>query len=268
MIETSAIAATQRRKFPAVFLLIDDGSGASLGSNTHMNNPLVSIILPTRNGERFLDQALDSVFRQEYAPYELLVVDDHSTDRSAEMAKGCAGVRFLPNPGRGVGCAWNAGIAASSGELVAFLAQDDLWLPEKLARQVAFMWEQPSVDYSLTWTHTFLEPGDTPPAGCRTDRLGQDSFFLLMEALMVRRPVFDRIGGFNEELTSGQDMDWFARASDAGLVMAKMREVLVRRRIHCANATFDPKMAREGNQNILRIARASILRKQHRGGAE
>ena len=177
-------------------------------------------------------------------------------------------MQFLPNPGRGVGCAWNAGIAGSSGELVAFLAQDDLWLPGKLSRQVAFMGEQPTVDYSLTWNHTFLEPGDTLPAGCRTERLGRDSFALLMEALMVRRPVFNRIGKFNEELTSAQDMDWFARASDAGLVMAKMRDVLVRRRIHSANATFDPKMAREGISNILRIARASILRKQHRGGTD
>lgn len=227
-----------------------------------MNNPLVSIILPIRNGERFLDQALDSVFLQDYAPCELLVVDDHSIDRSPEMATARAGVRVLRNPGRGVGCAWNAGIAASSGDLIAFLAQDDLWLPGKLARQVAFMEERPRVDYSVTWNHTFLEPGDSPPAGCRIERLGLDSFSLLMEALMVRRSVFDRIGGFNEKLTSAQDMDWFARASDAGLVMARMREVLVRRRIHCANATFDPKMAREANLNILRIARASIHRKR------
>lgn len=233
-----------------------------------MNNPLVSIILPIRNGERFLDQALDSVFLQDYTPYELLVVDDHSTDRSAEIANCRAGVRFLANPGRGVGCAWNAGIASSSGELVAFLAQDDLWLPGKLARQVALMQEQPGVDYSLTWNHTFLEPGDSPPPGCRTERLDLDSFSLLMEALMVRTSVFDRIGGFNEKLTSAQDMDWFARASDAGLVMGRIEEVLVRRRIHDSNATFDPKMAREGNVNILRIARASILRKQHRDGAE
>lgn len=233
-----------------------------------MNNPLVSIILPIRNGERFLDQALDSVFLQNYAPYELLVIDDHSTDRSAEIAMCRAGVRFLSNPGRGVGCAWNAGIASSSGDLIAFLAQDDVWLPGKLARQVAFMQKQPGVDYSLTRNHTFLEPGDTPPAGCRTERLGLDSFSLLIEALMVRRSVFDRIGGFNEKLTSAQDMDWFARASDAGLVMARMEDVLVRRRVHGGNATFDPKMAREGNANILRIARASILRKQHRGGAD
>ena len=232
-----------------------------------MHNPLVSVILPTRNGERFLDQALDSVFRQDYAPYELLVIDDHSTDRSAEMARSRAGVRVLANPGRGVACAWNAGIAAASGELVAFLAQDDLWLPGKLARQVACMSEHPDADYSLTWSHTFLEAGDTPPVGCRTERLGRDGFALLMEALMVRRRVFDRVGGFDEALTSGHDMDWFARASDAGLVMARIEEVLVQRRIHGANATFNPQMAQEGNLNLLRIARASILRKQRRPGA-
>jgi hypothetical protein len=124
------------------------------------------------------------------------------------------------------------------------------------------MSEQRSVDYSLTWSHIFLEQDDPPPAGCRIDLLGRDGFFLLMEALMVRRPVFDRIGKFDEELTSGQDMDWFARANDAGLLMAEVREVLLRRRVHSANSTFDPKMAQEGNLNLLRIARASILRKR------
>ncbi len=232
------------------------------------HNPLVSIILPTRNGERFLDQALDCVFRQDHSPYELLVIDDHSTDRSVEIAGKRPGVRFLPNPGRGVGCAWNAGIRAASGPLIAFFAQDDLWPPDKLSRQVACLSEQPDADYCVTCSHTFLEPGDSPPAGCRTERLGRDDFALLMEALMVRRPVFDRIGGFDEALTSGQDLDWFSRASDAGLVMARLNEVLLRRRIHSANSTFDPRMAREGNLNLLKIARASILRKQQRPDAE
>lgn len=231
-----------------------------------MHDALVSIILPIKNGERFLEQALDSVFRQTYTHFELIVIDDGSTDRSAAIARAREGVRFLTCEGRGVASAWNTGIAAARARLVAFQAQDDLWLPDKLRVQVAYMQARPEVDYSLTRAHTFLEPGDDIPPGCRRELLGHDGFGLLMEALMVRKTAFDRIGLFNTELKTAQDGDWFARAADGGLRMGRIEQVLLKRRIHNANATFSPSAAREGNESLLAIMRASIKRKQQAPG--
>ena len=101
-----------------------------------MTGPLVSVIVPVHNGARFLAAALDSVAAQDYGSMEILVVDDGSSDNSAEIAASYR-VRLLQQPNRGVAEARNAGVAESSGELLAFLDQDDLWLERKVSRQVS-----------------------------------------------------------------------------------------------------------------------------------
>jgi len=222
----------------------------------------VSIILPIKNGERFLDQALDSIFNQTYEAFELIVVDDGSTDRSAELARAREGVRYVVSERDGVAHAWNTGIAEARGSLIAFQAQDDLWLPDKLRVQVGYMKEHPEIDYSLTWTHTFHEPGDAVPPGCRAEQLGTDGYGLLMEAMMVRKAALDRVGVFDTELTTSQDGDWFARAADGGLRLGVIEKVLLKRRVHSANATFDSNAAKEGDRNLLAVMRASIRRKK------
>ena len=121
-----------------------------------MNHPLVSVILPVLNGERFLRQALESVFQQKYDPLEVIVVDAPSTDRSAAIAQSFPGVRVIPQRGDGVAAARNTGIEASSGSLIAFHASDDIWTPDKLRVQVGYMQEHPEVDYSVAHMINFL----------------------------------------------------------------------------------------------------------------
>src|SRR5271168_2771000 len=103
--------------------------------------PLVSVVVPVFAGERFVGDALDSVAVQTYPHVETIVVDDGSPDRSVEVASSRSGVRVLRERHRGVAAARNAGLAAARGELVAFLDQDDLWRPSKLALQVALLSE-------------------------------------------------------------------------------------------------------------------------------
>lgn len=105
--------------------------------------PLVSAVVPVHNGERFLAAALDSVLFQDYEPLEVIVVDDGSTDRSAEVASSRP-VRLLRQENAGMAAARNAGIAHASGELVAFIDADDEWLPEAVARQAAVLAKEPS----------------------------------------------------------------------------------------------------------------------------
>src|SRR5436309_14667644 len=108
------------------------------------SKPLVSVVIPVYNGERYLADAIQSVLDQTYRNFEVIVVDDGSTDRSAEIAKRFGeAVRYVYRTNGGVCKARNAGIAAARGAYIAFLDQDDLWLHDKLAAQVAYLDSHP-----------------------------------------------------------------------------------------------------------------------------
>ena len=122
---------------------------------------LISVIVPIHNGERFLGEALDSIAAQDYDAIEVIVVDDGSTDGGPALA-AARDVQLLHQEQRGAGAARNAGIAVARGEILAFLAQDDLWLPSKLRLQVEILTAIRKA--SASRSSYFLEPGATVPA--------------------------------------------------------------------------------------------------------
>src|SRR5215469_8348389 len=108
------------------------------GESFTMKSPLVSCIVPVFNGEQYLAEALDSILTQTYRPLEIIVADDGSTDGTAAVvARYGNRVRYLFQPNAGTAAACNLGIKAAQGDFIGFLAADDLWHPEKLARQLA-----------------------------------------------------------------------------------------------------------------------------------
>src|SRR5689334_8794235 len=119
--------------------------------NENRSAPLVSVVLIFLNEERFLSEAIDSVLVQTYSNWELLLVDDGSVDGSSRIAKQYAEqnterVRYVEHPGhenRGMSASRNLGIQNASGEFIAFLDADDVWLPNKLRRQLAILSEHP-----------------------------------------------------------------------------------------------------------------------------
>jgi glycosyltransferase involved in cell wall biosynthesis len=137
-----------------------------------ISQPLVSVVVPVRNGERFLGEALDSVLAQDYEPVELIVVDDGSTDGSGDIA-GARGAHVIRQEGGGLAAARNAGLAAAQGELVAFIDADDVWLPGKLVRQVEYLLDRPDVGFraplapSCPWLTAGRSPaGKSPGSTC------------------------------------------------------------------------------------------------------
>ena len=223
----------------------------------------VSVILAVRNGEQYLATALDSVFAQDLPAAEVIVVDGQSTDSTAATARSYPGVRYLWQEGRGVADAWNTGIAAATGELIAFMSHDDLWLPQKLSHQVKFMQDHPDLQYTITLVRYFLQEGQTPPPGFRRELLSAEPAGLCMETLMARRSVFDRIGGFDESFQPvGEDTDWFARAIDSGIQMAVVPEVLLEKRVH--NESTVATSMQQQNRLLRRAVRSAIDRKHAR----
>jgi glycosyltransferase involved in cell wall biosynthesis len=219
----------------------------------------VSVILVARNGERFIAEALASVFVSEMKPLEVLVIDGGSTDRTVEIARAFPLTRVVAQAGTGIAGAYNQGIDVARAEFIAFISHDDIWEPGKLDRQIAFMREHPGLGYTVSMVRHFLDAGAQIPVGFRAELLDRAVPGLIMEALVARKSVFGQVGLFDPRFTVSEDTDWFARARDAGVPMAVLPEVLVRKRVHGANSSLTMPTI---NALLLRAMRGSIERKR------
>jgi glycosyltransferase involved in cell wall biosynthesis len=227
-----------------------------------MTQPLVSVVMAVRNGERFLSAAIESVLAQQWDPLEIVLVDGHSTDRTAEIARAYSQVRYIAQENHGVADANNVGITAAEGEFVAFLSHDDLWTPEKLSSQIAYMLDHPEAQYAVAQVRFFLEPGCALPPGFRPQLLEREPVAYIMETLLARRSVFARVGSFDPRLTSGEDVDWFCRAKDQKVPYGIIQRVLVHKRVHDANVSLTDSAT---SQILLKVLRQSIARKRSVG---
>jgi glycosyltransferase involved in cell wall biosynthesis len=218
----------------------------------------ISVVLPVRNGEPFLAEALASVFAQTVCPREVIVVDDGSTDCSAVTARRFP-VRLIRQEPLGVSAARNAGVASATGDLVAFIDHDDVWEPVKLQRQLQALAADPEVAYAVCRVSPFVAPGIARPAWV-TEELVRDGFVgLCAGGLMAPRSMFADIGGFDPALAFGEDAEWLLRAQDAGARRACPDEILLRYRIHGGNTTGSGYV---GAPEVLRVLRMALARRR------
>jgi glycosyltransferase involved in cell wall biosynthesis len=221
--------------------------------------PLVSVIIPVYNGGRYLRACLESVFAQTYRPFEVIVVDDGSTDDSGIIAQSFAEVRYIQQTNQGVAAARNNGIEAACGEFYAFLDQDDLWKPEKLKLQIDYLQSHPELGYTLTQQQFFLEQGATLPAWFRKDLLSVVHTGWVLGTLVVRRTTIAQVGNFATGYSAANDSDWFFRAKAAEIPMAVVPELLLLKRIHEAN---DSGRAKEILSELLKVVKTSLDRQR------
>lgn len=176
--------------------------------------PLVSVIVPAFNAEATLAAALRSALTQSYANIEIILVDDGSTDRTAEIAAGFPGVTVLRQANAGVAAARNAGIAASRGEWLAPLDADDLWHPAKLERQVAAALAAPSPPgFVYCWLRLIDPDGRITGSGSRDTFAGRIIHRHLLRNVvggggvaLFRRDFVVALGGYDEGLESCEDI--------------------------------------------------------------
>jgi glycosyltransferase involved in cell wall biosynthesis len=215
---------------------------------------LVSVIVPAYNAEAFIAEALDSAFEQDFRPLEVIVVDDGSTDRTAEIA-GRYEVQLLRQPNRGPAAARNAGLARARGEYIAVLDADDVWPQDRVSCLVEALRAGAGIAFGLS--QIFLTPGQPKPDHF-PERL-TEPVQNHMAAMMTRRAVFDLVGGFDEDLRLSEDVDWFMRARDAGVKVVSVDHLVLRYRIHAQNSSRD----RAGTQaTMLHVLRSSVARRR------
>jgi glycosyltransferase involved in cell wall biosynthesis len=183
--------------------------------------PLVSVVLITRDRPAKLEGALDSLTEQTYPALELVVVDG-SEESVESLVRRCAGdvpVTYRRDDGVGAGAARNVGMRAATGTYVAFLDDDDRWLPRKIERQVETFAPGVGVVYTGQFTVRDGERvgGRTPSLSGRvTEQLLRGTPCSPTSTIMVRQTLFDETGGFDEQFPVWEDREWYVRLSQHG----------------------------------------------------
>jgi glycosyltransferase involved in cell wall biosynthesis len=197
-------------------------------------NASISVVIPVRNGETFLDETFASIWAQNYTPLEVIVVDDGSTDRTREKVRAMQGkpVRLLELNGAGPSPARNAGIRASDSELVAFLDCDDLWANGALHKLAKTLAERQDAGIAQGMIRNFseLRPGN------RRFVTGPYRFYNLGASLW-RRSVFERVGLLDEDLRLCEDLDITLRCWEQDIRKAEVDSIVLHYRRHAASMT-------------------------------
>lgn len=220
--------------------------------------PKLSVIVCVRNGERFLERCLRSIERQDVAPDDRVLVDGASTDGTLEIARRFPQWRIVPQTGRGIADAYNCGIAAATGDLLAFLSHDDEWTEGSVRVRRDYLLSHSELDFVLARAMSRLERGHRPPAGFRLELLEREHSGA-METLMAWRRAFEKVGPFDSQYSSGEDLDWLARAKDLGLKAAVVPYLSQIKYVHDANISLHDAKT---NANLLRLMHESMRRKK------
>lgn len=229
-----------------------------------MSNDLtVSVIIPFYNAEAYLGAAIESVLQQTLPPFEVIVVDDASTDGSADVAASFGdALKYVAQSHAGTAAARNHGIGLSRGELIAFLDADDLWASEKLALQIDSVQADPELALIFGQIQEFFSPelDETTRLGTRINTEPTRGFHV--DTLLVRRHVFEEFGVFDPALRQAEFVDWYLRAHEAGLPERVLPQVLAFRRLHSANKG---RRQKEFQLEYIQALKASLDRRRAAG---
>jgi glycosyltransferase involved in cell wall biosynthesis len=221
--------------------------------------PLVSVIIPCYNGERYLRQAIQSALGQDYPRVEVIVVDDGSTDRSSTIAHQYP-VRYLHQQNRGLSGARNSGIRISRGIYLAFLDADDRLRPEAISAGVRLLEHRPDCAMAVG-DHVFISEDGSHATGSRKDCLSafhyeallKSNFVEVTSSALFRRSVFDRVGHFDTRLRVAEDYDLYLRIAKEHAICCHST-VVAEYRIHRGTLS--------SNSELMLVTTLDVLKSQ------
>jgi len=228
-------------------------------------NPLVSVIIPTYNRGWILKEAIESVLNQDYDAFELIVVNDGSTDNTRDILAAYDNITVLDQPNQGVSAARNKGAAHARGSFIAFLDSDDVWLPRKLAVQVDFFQQNPTALVCQT-QETWVRKGRRVNPGKRHQKQSgmffQRSLALCLvspSAAMIKKFLFNEIGGFDESLVACEDYDLWLRINAHHPIYLIDQPLIVKRGGHDDQLSASPMLDKYRITSIRKLLDSSCL---------
>ncbi|MCL4826719.1 MAG: glycosyltransferase family 2 protein [Caldilinea sp.] len=218
------------------------------------NSPLVSVVIPVFNGELYLASALDSVVAQDYRPLEIIIVDDGSTDATPSIVNSRSASSELTwqyhyQPNQGPGAARNTGLQFVTGEWIAFLDADDVWMPQKTSCQLNVFAMIESA--GIVWGESRRFWGSTPQDAIEQGAIEPARPLYLLQSMLFRRSVLDLVGPFDPTLRLGEDVDWLLRALEQEVLTVIHPDPVVYYRRHATNLTHDDNASRRALHLIL-----------------
>lgn len=228
--------------------------------------PKISVIMPAYNAERYIREAIDSILRQTWSDFELIIIDDGSTDSTAAIIAEYTDnrIRFCPNAqNMGVAATLNRGLELACGAYIARMNADDISLPERFAKQAAYLDAHPDVTVCGTAIELFCEGSVTgtrfPAAG--PEKLKEDLFFscgIAHPSVMMRRAAILELGGYDPAFNGMEDYELWCRVAEKGKITV-LPEILLRYRIHSGQVTQNPSPKfKEQMQNLKRRQLAQL----------
>lgn len=222
----------------------------------------VSVIIPVYNGAPFLAEAIHSVLRQNYERLEIIVVDDGSTDDTADVAaRFAARIRFVQQDNRGPSAARNRGLEMARGDVIAFLDADDLWPGEKLNRQLDYLRRHPQTEVVTGRVQVMKLAAGTG------ERVFEDFADPLVSvnlgAALYRKSVFQTVGLFDPAMRYSEDVDWFMRARERGVRIHVLEQTALFYRLHEGNMTHGRNLR---DLKFMTVLKKSLDRRRQNDG--
>lgn len=204
-------------------------------------DPLISVIVVTYNRAHYLKDALDSIQRQSFKDYEVILVDDGSTDNTKEIVEQYKGVRYIYQDHGGISKARNTAIRVAKGKWIATLDSDDLWKKEKLQKQVDYLEAHSDCRIVYTAFQNFTDISEEKLNERQINLLQTADKCYLPSALIDAR-LFDEVGLYDETKEWGEDIEWIFRSRFFKIDMGhRIDEVLYLRRVHGSNISITTK---------------------------
>lgn len=229
-----------------------------------MTSETISVVMSAWNGAAYIREAIDTILGQTYAPIELIVVDDGSTDQTNAILREYGDrLRLITQDNKGQSAGLVAGIAVATGQYLAFQDADDTWTLDKLARQYAAL-ADPELDAVFCLSQQFVSPElpDTDAFKVRQPIMAGE----VWTCMLIRRTAFDRIGNFNSTSKTAF-IEWLGRAKQMGFRYKMIDEALHHRRLHASN--YGRLFPKERDKSLLAALRLHVVRSRTgRGGGD
>ena len=238
----------------------------NLGKNptVELKTPLVSVIIPAYNQAQYIGRTLESVIQQRFRDYEIIVVNDGSTDDTSQVLEDYREhIQLITQANAGPSAARNTGIKASRGELIAFLDSDDLWMPDMLSSTVEFLNTHQECDWvcgawnhidehgnmisevrDMSWHHDIVDRGQL------LQELALWNLFLV-HVLLLRRRLFECCGAFDESLRAAEDWDLWLRLAAHGHTLGIIDRHVASYRRHGSSMTFRPQGMKDAALRVV-----------------
>jgi glycosyltransferase involved in cell wall biosynthesis len=220
----------------------------------------VSVIVPVYNGDKYLREALDSVLNQSVRPFEVLVIDDGSTDTTAEIARQYGErIHYIRRNNGGAAAARNDGVKSAVGNYIAFLDADDYWDKQKLALQLREIKKPGAANMIFGMVSQFYSPETDENFRQQYQCPSQPTKGAHCGIMLMKREDFLKVGFFSTEYKTGEFIEWYQRAKEAGMTLAFLPDILMHRRIHPLNHGI---VQKQHTHDFARVVKEMLLRKR------